>query len=242
MKSAPQRSLRDSKLLRDVHAGEILELASHENFSELVRESLDGSFQPQEELPAFCFVVGSIAARDFGSSILARVAEGATLSDPPTHVVPNHIDRNAEKPSLELCAAVEALGAPRNLEEGHLNEVVQVGAPGAREPRDESIDRHVVAIEELAQRSGVASAERGEKLRVRSTIGNVLGGEGHDGVDQNTTRAPIDAQGMRSLSPVDSTSRWRFAEAQILHASEALIWALSPTTPFHPASPTYRPY
>lgn len=207
MKTAPKRALRDSELLRDLHAGKVLDLASHEHFSELFRELTDTAFQTHEQFPAFRVVVRSIAARDLGSPVVARVAEGSTLSHAPAYLVTNDIDRNSKEPRSELRRAVEALGAPCYFEKGRLNQVVQIGIPGARESRDEPIDRSVVAIEERAQSRGISSAERGQKLVVRTIIGTNVGGEGHDDTYQSTTRTPIDAQGIKSLSPVDSTSR-----------------------------------
>jgi hypothetical protein len=160
---APHRALAHAEDAGDLHAFDALELAECEGQAKIFRERAEAGLQARDELSSGGVVIRAFARRE------RRLGRGRRVERPPTEltadVVPHDVQGDPEDPAADGRALAIALGGPIDLDEGRLNEVLDIAAIDAGLTPEDPMNAVGVPIEELGQRVSLANrARRHERL------------------------------------------------------------------------------
>jgi hypothetical protein len=163
VEAPPQRALGDVEHARDLDAGELLEVAQDEGDLLIARQARQRLGDLREQLAALELDVEQLGRGGDALEELRLMAAPAALG---AERVARDVGRDAEDPGLDRRRAAKRGRGAADLEERGLDQVIAREIVGHRQSPGEAIDRGVEAIEQRAERGGIAGAARGDQCLV----------------------------------------------------------------------------
>ena len=149
----------------DVDAAHPFEVAERERGPEIVGQVAERGGQPREQLPVRGLLVRSRGHR--GDWHLGDRRHGRAPADLPARMVAPDVHRDADDPGRDGRPAVVARGGALHLEEGGLDDVVEIAAIDRAQPPEDAVDGVAVTLEQLLEGGVVAGGDRGQQRVVR---------------------------------------------------------------------------